>query len=378
MVTDGAADEDNLLTDMLLDWEDSHHAAVPKTLEQICGQRTDLVPELRRRIAALADFDRMVADATPHPEMNGTRSNNSHAADSCPELPGFRVLKEIGRGGMGIVYQAMQERLNRLVAIKTIRGGRWISPREIARFKGEAEILARLQLPGIVQIHDVVESSGALYLVLEFVNGQSLGESSRQATTTPLRAAKLALEIATTLAAVHAKGILHRDIKPANILLDQDGRVKLTDFGLAKELLSDSGNTMTGDVLGSPSYMAPEQATGNLAQISERTDVYAIGATLYELLTARPPFAGSSVVETLAQVKTQDPISPRQLVRSIPSDLETICLKCLEKDPSRRYASATLLSEDLNCFLKGLPIVARPLTALERGIRWSRAQSRTR
>jgi serine/threonine protein kinase len=335
------ADEE-LLAEFLLDWEDSQLSPAPVTPEQICARRMDLLAELKRRVATLDRINRLIFDPARETGSDGTGSFTDSAPQACPELPGYQVFEQIGRGGMGVVFKAKHERLDRFVAIKTIRGGRYVSPSEIARFQGEARILARLHHPGIVQIYDVVEQEGVLCLILEYVDGQSLAEMSRQSTMPPLQAATVIRGVADTLAVVHAKEILHRDIKPGNILIGADGCVKVTDFGVAKVLTTDSRQSTSGMVLGSPSYMAPEQANGNLSHVAERADIYGIGATLYELLTARPPFAGSSFVETLSQVCGQDPTSPRQLVPSIPADLQTICLKCLEKEPSRRYATANL------------------------------------
>lgn len=364
--------DDELLSELLIEWEDCQQTPCSKTAHEICGSRPDLVQELQRRIAALANINRLLFVNRAQTDPLASGREPAPGITACPKLEGYEILNEVGHGGMGVVFKARQVSLNRFVAIKTILGGRWVTARMIARFRIEAETLARLRHPGIVGIYDIVEQDGVLCLVLEFINGKSLAETSRQATTSPQQAAGLAREIATTLAAVHTQEILHRDIKPGNILIDADGSVKVSDFGLAKILVTDSRNTLTGDVIGTPSYMAPEQAMGDQARISEQTDVYSIGATLYELLTARPPFAAATIAETLIQVKTQEPVPPRQLVRSIPRDLETICLKCLEKDPAQRYASAVRLGDDLDRFLRGVPIAARPVSGIERALRWCR------
>ena len=370
-MTERLANDEDVLAEFLLDWEDSQNSAKPKSPEQICTKRPDLVIELKRRIAALANVDWMMLNLSS--EVYGRETIVATVSTSpYPNIPGYQILGKIGQGGMGVVFQAKQERLNRLVAIKVIRGGRWVSAREIDRFKSEAELLAKVQHSGVVQIHDILECDGVLCLILEFVDGKSLAEKPHQSTKPPMEAASLARNVAATLTAVHAKGILHRDIKPGNILIDKDGCVKVTDFGVAKELSTDSSHTMPGEIIGSPSYMAPEQARGKLDQISERTDVYAIGATLYELLTGRPPFAGSSTTDTLEAVKTKEPIPLTALVSSIPKDLETICLKCLEKEPTRRYASAADLGDDLGRFLQGIPIAAKAVSPVERGVRWCR------
>ena len=366
-------DDEELLTEWLLDWQDAADSMAPKSATEICGTRIDLVPELERRIAAVAEIDRLIvafgSDINQSETLNDTQSRLGY-----PRIQGYQILTKIGQGGMGIVFKALQEKLNRIVAIKIIRGGRWGSPREVERFKSEAELLAKVHHPGVVQIFDIFECDGVLGLVLEFVNGKSLMDISRlrNATTTPDEAAKLAREIATIMAVVHAKGVLHRDIKPANILIDVDGHVKITDFGIAKALTSGSKQTMTGDILGTPGYMAPEQVMEKRNLISERADIYSIGATLYEMLTGRTPFAGASVAETLSLVVNEPPVAPRLLVKSIPESLETICLKCLEKEPDRRYASAAFLRDDLDRFLQGHPIHAKPVSTIERGVRWCR------
>ena len=282
------------------------------------------------------------------------------------------MIRVLGQGGMGVVYLAEQAALKRLVALKVIRHGVNATAAEIARFLAEAEAVARLQHPNIVQIHEVGEQDGVYYLVLEYVDGGSL---DRQLAGTPQEPRATAGMIETLARAVHhahGRGILHRDLKPANVLLDAHGQPKVTDFGMAKSLQGDSGLTASGQVLGTPSYIAPEQASGKHGEITPAVDVYGLGALLYEMLTGRPPFKGATPLSTLEQVVSQEPVAPSRFQRHIPRDLETICLKCLEKQPGRRYATAEALADDLGRFLSGRPIVARPVGAWGRAWKWAR------
>jgi tetratricopeptide (TPR) repeat protein/tRNA A-37 threonylcarbamoyl transferase component Bud32 len=289
-----------------------------------------------------------------------------------PAIAGYEVMGVLGRGGMGVVYKARHTKLNRQVALKMIRAGGAAGPDEMARFRTEAEAVARLQHPNIVQIYEVGESNGSPYFSLEFVDGGSLDRKLQGAPQPPRKAAEMVETLCRAVHFAHQKGIVHRDLKPANVLLTADGRLKVTDFGLAKKLEDDSGQTGTGAILGTPMYMSPEQAQGRTKEIGPSADVYALGAVLYDILTGRPPFRGETVLDTLQQVQTLDPVRPRHLQPKVPGDLETICLKSLEKDPARRYASAWDMADDLRRFLDGEPIVARPSPAWERAWKWAR------
>ncbi len=287
-------------------------------------------------------------------------------------IGGYELLGELGRGGMGVVYQARQIQLNRTVALKMVLTGVHADPEHLARFRLEAEAVARLQHPNIVQIYEVGEHDGQPFFSLEFVEGGSL---ERQLDGTPqpaLKSAQLVEQLARAMHAAHERGIIHRDLKPANVLLMRDGTPKLTDFGLAKLVDAQQGQTQTGDIMGTPSYMSPEQAAGRTREIGPATDIYALGTILYDLLTGRPPFQGTSILETLEQVRSQEPVPPSRFQLKLPRDLETICLKCLQKDVPRRYATARDLAEDLRRFQAGEPIQARPVGLLERGVRWCR------
>jgi WD40 repeat protein len=293
-------------------------------------------------------------------------------AAAWPVVAGFEVLGELGRGGMGVVYQARQVALNRLVALKMILAGSHAGPEERRRFRVEAEAIARLRHPNFVQVHDHGHSDGHAYLALEFVEGGTLAHKAAGVPQPPAQAAHLVETLAAAMQHAHQLGLVHRDLKPANILFTADGVAKITDFGLAKRLEGATADTASGALLGTPSYMAPEQAAGHGKAIGPATDVYALGVILYELLTGRAPFQGDSVLEVLRQVQEDEPLSPARLRPGLPRDLDTICLKCLHKEPGRRYATAAALAEDLRRFRAGEPITARPVGALERAWRWSR------
>jgi serine/threonine protein kinase/WD40 repeat protein len=284
----------------------------------------------------------------------------------------YEIIEEIAHGGMGVVYRARQTKLNRIVALKMILAGRLASPSDIQRFYAEAEAAAQLEHPGIVPIHEVGQYHGQHFFSMGFVDGQSLADRLQSGPLVPHEAARLVQLIATAIAFAHEHGVIHRDLKPANVLLDKSGMPKVSDFGLAKKLESSSGLTYTGAVLGTPSYMPPEQASGATELVGPPADVYSLGAILYSLLTGRPPFQAASVVDTLLQVLGNEPVAPRHLNPKIPRDVEIICLKCLQKTIANRYHSARELADDLGRFLDGRPIQARPVGRPERIWRWSK------
>jgi WD40 repeat protein len=289
-----------------------------------------------------------------------------------PKLPGYLNLGEVGRGGMGVVYKAEHVKLKRLTALKMLLGGVAAGRQNRERFQAEAEAVARLQHPNIVQVFEVGEHEGLPFLALEYCDGGSLAQRLDGTPLPQREAAALLATLARAIQAAHARGIVHRDLKPGNVLLSADGVPKISDFGLAKMADSAPGLTQSGAVLGTPSYMAPEQAEGKTHEQGPAVDVYALGAILYELLTGRPPFKGSSPLETLVMTAADDPAPPSRLQPKLSPDLETICLKCLEKSPARRYASAQLLADDLHSFLAGEPIQARPAGWAERCWKWAR------
>jgi serine/threonine protein kinase/tetratricopeptide (TPR) repeat protein len=294
------------------------------------------------------------------------------SATNLPTLPGYEITAELGRGGMGVVYHGRQCSLNRPVAVKMVLAGLDGDTSARHRFRTEAEAVARLQHPNVVQIFEVGEHGGRSFLALEYVDGGSLSRTLRGGPPSQREAARLAETLARAVHYTHIRGILHRDLKPNNVLLTADGAPKITDFGLAKVLDADVGQTRPDTLIGTPSYMAPEQAAGGTKVVGPQADVYSLGAILYELLTGRPPFRGSTALETLEQVRTCELVPPRCLRSSVSPDLQTICLKCLEKEPCRRYASAEALADDVRRFLEGEPVLARPVPVWQRAWRWAR------
>src|SRR5947199_6862808 len=302
----------------------------------------------------------------------GHNKKTAGAAELLGELGDYELLEEVGRGGQGVVFRARQKSLNRTVALKVISLGQWASKAHLKRFRLEAEAAARLEHPSIVPIHEVGERDGSCYFSMKFVEGGQLDEVVRRTPISIRQAAELIAKVARTVHYAHEHGILHRDIKPGNILLDQRGEPHLTDFGLARLVESESTVTRTLEVLGTPSYMAPEQAVGNNAQLTSATDVYGLGAVLYQLLTGQPPFAGGTTYETIKLLLDTEPRRPRLWNPKIDRDLSTICLKCLEKDSQRRYSSALALAEDIERWLKHEPIQARRTGVFTRGRKWVR------
>jgi serine/threonine-protein kinase len=289
-----------------------------------------------------------------------------------PRIPGYEVEAVLGRGGMGVVFRALHLRLNRVVALKMLLTGGYAGPPERARFQREAEAVAGLRHANLVQVYDVADHEGRPYFTMEFVEGGSLDQRLAGTPQPARQAAALAATLAQAVQVAHQGGIVHRDLKPANVLLTADGTPKISDFGLARRLDGGAALTQSGAPVGTPSYMAPEQAGGKARAIGPTTDVYALGAILYELLTGRPPFRAETAAETVLQVLYQEPVPPSRMNPNVPRDLETICLKCLHKDPQRRYATATALAEDLQRFQRAEPIAARPVGPLERAGKWVR------
>ena len=281
----------------------------------------------------------------------------------------YELLEEIGRGGMGVVYKARQESLNRTVALKLILAGQFASQQDLQRFHAEAEAAANLDHPGIVPIYEVGEQTGQHYFSMGYVPGKSLAEQIMDGPLPPREAAVCIEKLAEAVAFAHERGVIHRDLKPGNVFLDQNGEPKVTDFGLAKRVGGEGDLTASGQVLGTPSYMPPEQASGKIDEITPRSDVYSLGAVLYASVTGRPPFQAANTLDTLMQVIEHEPVSPRVVNADVPQDLATICLKCLEKDPRKRYASASAVAEELGRYLRGEPIVARRISAVDRAWR---------
>ena len=340
------------------------------TPEEVCGSSPELLPEIRARWSRMcrvqADIDAMF----PLSPVSGMPAPlPSHDGANLPRIPGYEIEAVLGRGGMGVVFRAKHLRLNRTVALKMTLSDAYASTHERERFQREAEAVAALRHPNVVQIHDVGDSEGRPYFTMEFVEGGSLAKEL-SGTPQPARdAAALLATLAGAVEAAHASGIVHRDLKPANVLLTRDGTPKISDFGLARRLDEDDSLTRTGAVLGTPSYMAPEQADGKARAWGPAVDVYALGAILYEMITGRPPFRGNTPAETVQQVLTLDPAAPSRLNARVPRDLETICLKCLHKETCLRYCTAAALAEDLGRFLRGEAVAARPEGNLARLVR---------
>jgi serine/threonine-protein kinase len=342
--------------------------------EEVCGSCPELLPEVRRRWREMCRVEAELKALFPTADLaaGAGATAASPPGSNLPSIPGYVVEAVLGRGGMGVVYRARQLRLNRPVALKMLLAGAGAGPSDRARFQREAEAVAGLRHANIVQVYDVGEQDGRPYFTMEIVQGGNLAEKQAGVPQPAREAAALVVTLAEAVWAAHQGGIVHRDLKPANVLLTADGTPKISDFGLARRVEGGERLTQSGAMLGTPSYMAPEQARGRTQALGPPVDIYALGAILYELLTGRPPFRGETAADTLLQVISQDPVPPSRLNARVPRDLETICLKCLHKEPPRRYASAAALAEDLRCFLHGEAIAARPegrLERLARGVR---------
>ena len=349
-----------------------------KTTDSVCGKcGAKIFADSRQNVCGacllqaglgLPEEDEGATD----PAQTPSRSHGARSAEMLGDFGDYELLEEIGRGGQGVVYRARQKSLNRTVALKVIGLGPWATDAHLKRFRREAEAAAGLQHPCIVPIHEVGERDGFCYFSMNFIEGGQLDEVVKREPMPIRRAMELIAKLARTVHYAHEHGILHRDIKPGNILLDAKSEPMLTDFGLARLVEADSTVTGTLEVMGTPSYMAPEQAAGNNAQLTSATDVYGLGAVLYQLLTGHPPFAGGTTYETIRLVLDTEPRQPRLLNPKIDRDLSTICLKCLEKDPERRYSSALGLAEDLERWLKHEPIQARRTGVITRSRKWVR------
>ncbi|MGL4553415.1 MAG: protein kinase domain-containing protein, partial [Gemmataceae bacterium] len=370
--------------DLLSLWQQANDGGRALSAEELCAHSPELLSEVRRRIDILAG----VGALKPHSPKTLIDSTPSPRPAPLPQLvgpPGYELLGILGRGGMGVVYKALQRGLNRVVALKMILGGAHAGDEERCRFLGEAEVVASLHHPGIVQVHDFGTHDGVPYFALEYCNGGSLEDHLQGQPLAPALAGRLLARLADAVQHAHEGGVIHRDLKPGNVLLQFDrpdvpaadalrcSTPKVTDFGLARRVEASTGTGLTrpNAVMGTPSYMSPEQARSS-ADAGEPADVYSLGAILYECLTGRPPFKADTAQETLAQLATHDAAPPRSLQPAVPRDLETVCLKCLSKDPRKRYPSARDLADDLERFLRGEPVLARRTGAAERLWRWGR------
>jgi hypothetical protein len=349
-----------------------------KTPEEVCRDCPELLPEVRRWWQQFQLIDAQVRTLFPGLGTGSDAGTTEPPVAGLPQVPGYEVEAVLGRGGMGVVYKARHLALKRTVALKMLAAGHPY-PAERARFRAEAEAVARLQHPNIVQIHEIGEAAGRPFFALEYVAGGSLAERLAGRPLPPRDAARLVATLAEAMHLAHSRNLVHRDLKPGNVLLAGEAdtpvgqcQPKVTDFGLVRQLDADSGQTFDGVVIGTPSYMAPEQAEGRAHAAGPATDVWALGAILYECLTGRPPFKGATPLETLEQVRSREPAAPSARNRQAPRDLETICLKCLRKEPERRYSSARELADDLGRFVRGEPVAARPVGRLERVAKWVR------
>jgi WD40 repeat protein len=372
---------DERVLDLVLRADELYHQGQSVTPEDLCGDCPELLEPFQQALQAAHWMDGLLERPTPDaPAVSAPALGPSEIPTPLPDVPGYEMLEVLGRGGMGVVYKARQVSANRVVALKMIRAGEWASPAEVQRFRREAEEAANLDHPYIVPLYEVGHQPGRHYFSMKLVEGGSLAQQRARFIGDPRAAARLLAKVARAVHFAHQRTLLHRDLKPGNILLDALGEPYVTDFGLAKRLVNagsqpgEPNPTQTGAVLGTPSYMAPEQARGEKG-LSTAVDVYALGAILYELLAGRPPFPTAPVetsFEVLQQVQSTEPVPVRRLQPRAPRDLETICLKCLQKEPSQRYASAEALADDLERFLAHEPIQARPVGALGRLGRWCR------
>jgi tetratricopeptide (TPR) repeat protein/tRNA A-37 threonylcarbamoyl transferase component Bud32 len=343
--------------------------------EDACRQDPELLPAVRKRLAQFRSVEARIGHIFP--PRDSSSGFFRRAPRTLPSIPGYEVLDTIGAGGMGVVYRARHVKMNRIVAIKMLLAGGYAGPRELERFRRETESIAALCHPNIVQVSDAGDCDGHPYLTMEFMGGGSLSQALKGAPRPATEAAQSTALLARAVHFAHENGIIHRDLKPGNVLLTSEGTLKIADFGLAQRLdgAAEPTVTLAGARVGTPSYMSPEQAAGEggrVGAVGPASDIYSLGAILYEVLTGRPPFRGETAAETERQVIHDEPVAPSKLNPRTPRDLETICLKCLQKTRERRYETAAALAEDLDRFIYGDPIKARPVSPLERSVRWVR------
>jgi serine/threonine-protein kinase len=346
-----------------------------RTPEDVAADAPELLEELRERWEHLRRIEAQLQTLFPPSDQVPTvQPAEPGGAQPLANIPGYDITEVLGRGGMGIVYRGIHRKLERAVAIKMLLADRYATPRESVSLSREAQAIAALRHPNIVQVHDVGEVDGCPYFTMEYVDGGTLAQKLAGAPMPAAAAAEMIVTLARAVDAAHRKGIVHRDLKPANVLLTADGMAKVSDFGLALRVEGNSPLSLTqsGARIGTPSYMAPEQALGKRDSMGPSADIYSLGAILYEMLTGRPPFKADSPAETERQLLAQDPVAPSRLNSRVPADLETICLKCLQKSPSRRYSTAGALAEDVGRFQRDEPIEARRASVLERGVKWAR------
>jgi eukaryotic-like serine/threonine-protein kinase len=342
------------------------------TPEEACRDHPELLQEVRKQWMRMSALQAKLEGRFPSQRARLEEdSQTERSLVRLPQIIGYEVECVLGQGGMGVVYKAQHVKLNRAVAIKMLPGGTYAGPHELARFLGEAKAVAGLRHANIVQVHDVGDVEGRPFFTMEFLEGGNLAQKIAGQPQSGRQASEIVAALAGAIQVAHQNGIIHRDLKPANILLTADGTPKISDFGLAR-FENDEHLTLSGTRMGTPSYMAPEQALGKPGSIGPAADIYSLGAVLYEMITGRPPFRAETPLETERQLLTEEPVPPRRLNASVPRDLETICLKCLRRNPRNRYESAEALAADLRRFRRGEPITARPVSFPERGGRWVR------
>ncbi len=366
---DKSEERDQQLEAVIADYIRACETGTAPNRTEILKQHPELADELRQ---FFGQHDRMNHIAAPIRGFGDSLAQAVGPGQQLSYVGNYELLEEIARGGMGVVYKARQTTLGRIVAVKMIVSGRLASEQDVQRFQVEAQAAAGLQHPNIVSIHEVGQHEGWHYFSMDYVEGRDLSKILRENLLSAKQAATYVRQMAEAIHYAHQQGTLHRDLKPSNILIDNHDQVRITDFGLAMRVESGNDLTHTGQIVGTPSYMPPEQAQGNRSLIGPCSDVYSLGAVLYECLTGRAPFRADSVLKTIEQVIHAEAASPRTLNAAIPRDLETVCLKCLQKEPHHRYGTAQLLAEELQRFLEGRPIQARPIRLVERTWRWSR------
>ena len=344
------------------------------TLEEWEERFPRLLPRMEQIVSLRSVFDSEMPTLSDSSAGTADPLASVQAPDGRLRIGNYQILQEIGRGGMGVVYKARQANLSRIVALKMILAGEHAGLRERARLRNEAQAAAQLMHPNVVQIFEIGEHEGLPFLAMEYVAGGNLTRTLRAMPQAFRWSARLTETMARAIHVAHLRGIVHRDLNPSNILIALDGTPKISDFGLAKFLVDDKGLSLSGVILGTPSYMAPEQVSGNGQTIGPGTDVYALGALLYEMLTGAAPFRGFTPMETLCQVMDAELVPPSRLRHGVPEDLETICLKCLDRDPARRYSSAEDLAEDLRLYQENQPIRARRTSKFRQALQWTRRE----
>lgn len=360
-------------SELLLRWQEARRRGHILSATELCQDDPQLLEAVRRAIDSIHYMETLLGinehgDLQPH---HTDSDQNESAPFSAPQIPGYEIDEQLGYGAMGVVYRVRQLNLNRFVAMKMVNSEH-CPAHHISRFRIEAESVAQLQHPNIVQVYDVGEIDGRPFYTMELIAGGTLSERLGQSSLSPCEAAALIQILANAIHAAHLRGIVHRDLKPSNVLLTPDDTVKIADFGLAKRLDSDSSQTKTGVILGTPCYMAPEQANAAHEHIGPAVDIYALGAILYEMLVGAPPFKSVTALESMRRLTSEDAVFPADVRTKIPKGLQAICLKCLEKSPRRRYATAAALADDLQQFLTGQPILARRTSLFGRLVKWSR------